>query len=635
MNGKTKALYIFNNVYFSLWAGFISFLSAGLLEFFFIFKGERDIYNLLRIAKGYVLFGLAISVVLGLTTSVFSIMLKRYLNRKRLISYYASLFLVIIFVIYSGYYIHLVPLEGIPYYALKSIIYTAGIFIFAFFLFLTLFFLLTKLLEYFAREKVYPSKVKKWPSVLLGLLILTTIGLYYIEPLDIVGAITVEESEFSIEDKPNIILVIADALRWDHLGYYGNSRNTSPNIDRIAREGIIFNRAYAQGNWTLASTVTLFTSLYPTSHNVFSKKRVIAKESKTLIENLKVAGYRTAGFSKNHFFWGNFGFHRGFDCFYFGQNNFICKLWPSVISAILRRLFMPTDENLTRQALSWIKSNKSHRFFIYLHYMATHVPYRIPKAYEEIYVKEQIPDRVDFPHKRYHPNVKINPGQKKNLIDRYDGAIRFVDDQIGKLLDILQSLDLKEDTLLIITGDHGEAFGEHDDWTHGHTLYQETIRIPLIVWYPKMGCNQMRSNELAGLIDIKPTILNIVGIRQSEIYQGENLISQITKEDGLYQQKGSREEIFSEGKRGLRCIITSTNWKLISNKAKGKIELYNLEQDPEEKHNVFNLYPEIAKNLQGRLASKFEEFEKQALRPGKASISAQTMRELKSLGYIQ
>ena len=635
MNGKTKSLYIFNNVYFSLWAGFISFLSASSLEFFFISKGQRDIYNLLRIAKGYILFGLAISVVLGLTTSVFSIMLKRYLNRKRLISYYASLFLVIIFIIYSGYYIHLVPLEGIPYYALKSIMYTAGIFIFAFFLFLTLFFLLTKLLEYFAREKVYPSKVKKWPSVLLGLLILTTIGLYYVKPLDIVGAITVEESEFSIEDKPNIILVIADALRWDHLGCYGYSRNTSPNIDRIAREGIIFNRAYAQGNWTLTSTAALFTALYPTSHNVLSKKRIMPKESKTLIENLKVAGYKTAGFSKNPFFWGNFGLRRGFDCFYFGQSNFICKLWPSVISDILKRLFMPTDENLARQAISWIKSNKSRKFFIYLHYMATHAPYRIPEAYEEIYAKEQIPDRVDFPHKRYLRNVKFNPAQKRNLIDRYDGAIRFVDDQIGKLLDILQSLDLNEDTLLIIAGDHGEAFGEHGDWTHGHTLYQETIKIPLIVWYPKISCNQMVSNELAGLIDIKPTILNIIGIKQSEIHQGKDLISQITKEDSLYQQKGSREEIFSEGRRNFRCIITSANWKLISDKVKGKIELYNLEEDPEEKHNVFNLYPEIAKNLQGRLTSRFKEYKKQALRPGKASISAQTIRELKSLGYIQ
>ena len=163
---KTKASYIFNNVYFSLWAGFISFLSASLLEFFSIFKGEKDIYNLLKITTGYALFGLVISVVLGLTTSVFSIMLKRYLNRKKLISYYISIFLAIIFIIYSGYYIHLVPLEGIPYYALKSIMYTAGIFMSAFFMFLALFFLLTKLLGYFVQEKGYPFKVKKWPSFL-------------------------------------------------------------------------------------------------------------------------------------------------------------------------------------------------------------------------------------------------------------------------------------------------------------------------------------------------------------------------------------------------------------------------------------------------------------------------------------
>ena len=464
-------------------------------------------------------------------------------------------------------------------------------------------------------------------------MVFTVIGLYHTKLSPPAGAITVEESEFSIEDKPNIILIISDALRSDHLGCYGYSRNTSPNIDRIAREGIIFNRAYAQSNWTLPSTGTLFTSLYPISHNILSKKKSVPKESKTLIENLKVAGYRTAGFSKSPFFWGNFGFRRGFDHFYLGQSNFICKSWPSVISNILKRLFMPTDENLTRQALSWIKSNKSHKFFVYFHYMATHVPYRIPKAYEKIYVKEDIPDRIYSP---FH-SVEITPAQKRNLIDRYDGTIRFIDDQIGKLVDLLQSLDLKEDTLLIIAADHGEAFGEHGDWEHGHTLYQETIKIPLIIWYPKIRYNQIVSNELAGLIDIKPTILNIVGIKQSEIYQGKDLISQITKEDSLYQQKGSREEIFSEGRRGLRCIITSTNWKLISKKTKRKIELelYNLEQDPQEKHNVVNLYPEIAKNLQKRLTSRFKEFEKQALKPAKASISAETRRRLKSLGYIQ
>jgi len=627
--------YLLNNAYFSCWAGFISFLSASLLEFSFLFRGEKDVYNLLRLAEGYVLFGLAISIVLGLSTSVFSIMLRKYLSRKRLISYYASLFLVIIFIIYSGYYIHLVPLEGIPYYAIKSIICTAGIFVFASFLFLALFFLLTRVFEYFVREKLYPSKVKKWPSILLGLIVLITIGLYYIEPLHIVEAITVQESEFHIEDKPNIILIIVDALRCDHLGCYGYQRNTSPNIDRVAKKGIIFDRAYAQSNWTLPATATLFTSLYPTSHNVLSGKEILSKQSKTLIEDLKLAGYRTAGFSGNPFFWGNFGLRQGFGSFHFGQSNFICKVWPSVIGEISRRLFMPTDEHFMKQAISWIKSNKSQKFFIYLHYMATHAPYCIPKAYEEIYAKEEIPDRVDFPHKRFLRDVEINSVQKKNLIDRYDGAIRFVDDQIGKLFDILHSLDLEEDTLLIIAGDHGEAFGEHGDWTHGYTLYQETIKIPLIIWYAKIRYSHTRSNELAGLIDIKPTISNTVGIKQSEIYQGKDLISQTTKKGDLYQQREGREEIFSEGVSDLKCIITSTNWKLISDKAKGKIELYNLEEDPEEKHNVFNLYPEVAKDLQGRLSSKFEELKKQVLRPAKASISAQTKYELKSLGYLQ
>ncbi|MCK4825928.1 sulfatase, partial [bacterium] len=482
---------------------------------------------------------------------------------------------------------------------------------------------------------------KKWPLALFGLLVLASIGLYYGEPLYAKLFFRPEESDFYMEDRPNIVLIVVDALRPDHLGCYGYSRDTSPKIDRVAREAMVFKKGYAQGNWTLVSISTLFSSLYPTSHNVLSGEKSLPKECNTLAEDLKAAGYRTAGFSTNPHIggcWGGFGLDRGFDYFYNGEPyDFISRLTSTVLGEILDRFSMHTEEGLTAQTLSWIKLHRTQKFFVYLHYMAVHAPYPIPKAYEDIYTKEPIPNRIGDQFDFGHGGVKIeiSSAQKKNLIDRYDSAVRFIDDQIGKLSAAIESLGLKEDTLLIITADHGEAFGEHGDWGHGNNLYEETIRVPLIIRYPKICNNQLVSNELAGLIDIKPTILHIAGVPQSELFQGENLISLVRKETDNPHQEVTREELFSEGKEGVKCIITSDNWKLISKEVAGELELYNLEGDPQEKHNVYNLYLPVAKRLKGRLSLRYKEFKKQALEATEASISNQAMRKLKALGYVQ
>lgn len=626
MNGDKKLLNIVKHIYLSCWAGFVLFLLAGLLEFFLVFGLKKNMYHLLRVVTGYAIFGLAAGIIAGLITSLFTLMSKRHPENRRIFFYYVSLFIAVVFMIYAGYYTHLVLLANIPYYATKSIMYTGGIIIVTFAVFFVVFSLFVKLHHLPAYQRTYTNRTYKWHPFLLGFLVATTIGLYCLNSVYAKQAGTVGNSGFSINEKPNIVLVVVDALRWDHMSCYGYGRDTSPNIDQIAQEGIIFNNAYAQSNDTLVSIPTLFLSFYPVSHNVLSEASALPPQCSTLAEDMKAAGYKTAGFSSNPRLWGGFGFQQGFDCFYTGQNSLVCGLYYTVIGEILDRMFIPTDEKLTAQALSWITSNRSERFFAYLHYMATHAPYPVPERYENIYVKEKIQNRIDFPCS----TIEVSAAQKRDLINRYDNAIKFIDDEIDRLLTALEALGLKEDTLLIITADHGEAFGEHGAWTHGEILYQETIRVPLIMRYPKIIRGQMASNELVGLIDIKPTILNITGIVQNKNYHGKDLSPLFTiGNNGI-----DRGELFGEDSKGLRCIVTP-KWKLISHKNGEMVELYNLEEDPEEKNNMVKVYPEVAGRLQGHLEAKLKEYKEQVLTAAEANVSVQIRRKLKSLGYAQ
>jgi len=637
MKQKETYLYITRCIYIGSWIGYFVFLVASLVEFFFTFQAEKNLYSFYRILTGYALFGLVVGSVFGLSTSLLSIVAKRRISRVRMHCLSLSAALATLFVIYFGSYVHLVPLEGVPYYSAKSIVYTVGVLVCALFLFLALLYLLGRFSGYLVRENMNSPKMGVRFLIAFLFLLAITISAYCLELPRAGNASAGVASSMIPDDAPNVIVVVSDAMRADHLGCYGYKRDTSPGMDNIGRNGVVFKTAYAQGNCTYVSLPTLFMSLYPVSHNVYIKSTALPRGGLTFVEHLKAAGYATAGFGTHPHLWGCSGYRRGFDEFYSGQKDFIRKVSPSRISEILCRMFRASDEDLTAQALSWIQANRQHKFLIYLHYMATHAPYNIPQAYERNYAVEEISDRIDFATSE----SVISEAQKRNLIDRYDDAIRFIDDQTTQIVGCLSKFGLKENTLLIITADHGEAFGEHGGWQHGPNFYQENIRVPMILMGPGIPSGSTASEELVGLIDVGPTILQASGITPDKNYQGKDLISMVTSQNSSSARTPYREEIFSEGlEQKSRCIITPI-WKLIVNESNddhnpgGGVELYNLKQDPKEQHNVLDVYPKIARELHERMELKLQEFRKHSLATTEFTIDAETARKLRALGYLQ
>ena len=277
----------------------------------------------------------------------------------------------------------------------------------------------------------------------------------------------------------NIVLITIDTLRADHLSCYGYNRETSPNIDRIAEEGILFKNVIAPSSWTAPSMVSLFTSTYPVNHGVvygllWKKHKkytqdVLSEGLSTLPEILKTQGYTTFGVSSNHNLTAELGFARGIDYFkYVGNAN--------------------SADRINEIVCSWedkIKGGK--KFFLWVHYMDPHHPYHDRLPWSAQYTSPSLTRALNLTGKstkqlnKLIPIFKKNPEHLSNLIALYDSEINYVDSHVGQLI---QKFELDKNTLIIITSDHGEEFLEHGFIGHAWNLYQETILVPLIIKLP-------------------------------------------------------------------------------------------------------------------------------------------------------
>lgn len=316
--------------------------------------------------------------------------------------------------------------------------------------------------------------------------------------------------------KPNIILITVDSLRPDHLGCYGYYRNTSPNIDKLAREGIIFKNVIAQSNWTASSIPSLLTSTYMHTHGVKECKYRLNSSLYTLAEVMRYNGYNCwAGISNQDIVNCIKSTLRGFDSIYVGMNG----------------------EEITREAIKYIKENYlNYPFFVWLHYFDTHGPYNIPEDYASIFPSLDLIDVPILSSGFFSDNYYDGRGGIPAFVARggitniyyylslYDGAIRYVDAQIGYILDTIKNLDLEKNTLFIVTADHGEFLGEHEIYfCHITPLFEEVIKIPLIIKYGK----KIRGDKYLQVrsIDIMPSILSLSKIKIPKTCEGVNVFS--------------------------------------------------------------------------------------------------------------
>jgi arylsulfatase A-like enzyme len=419
----------------------------------------------------------------------------------------------------------------------------------------------------------------------------------------------------------NVILITIDALRPDHLGCYGYERNTSPNIDRLAKEGILFKNAVAQASWTLPSFVSILTSLYPIKHQVDESNKRLSTKLVTLPEILRKNGYVTMAFvSQTPHLHRLYGLNRGFDLYKFDPTGKASAQNDVVISW-----------------LGWLEKNYRGKFFLMIHYFDPHISYSPPRPFNEIFLNDSLYE------KNHLVAPKINDGPwngtggipkvaaKDNItnlnyyISQYDGEIRYTDTYIGKLLEEINRLNLTNRTIVIVTADHGESLGEHNSYfKHGDFVYDTLIKVPLIIRIGKKSIVKLVKSQ-AESIDITPTILDILNIQFNETIDGESMIPLI------FEPKRD-SEAFSETDK-FKSIRTN-EWKYIHNFDNNSGELYNLKKDPKELKNVINEEPEIAEKLRKKLFKWMAEAVNKSVEPEKAEIDEETKERLRSLGYL-
>ena len=431
-------------------------------------------------------------------------------------------------------------------------------------------------------------------------------------------------------DRPNVLVLLVDTLRADHLGCYGAGPSPSPNLDRLAERGLLFEQAIAQAPWTTPSVATILTGLHPRSHGVvawpFSKPAARPENGSTVLPDLlptlparaAMAGITTVGVSANPLVSRTTNFARGFE-------TFVEFEWNAERDATAR-----ADE-VNAAFLRWVGRNRGRRFLGYLHYMDVHEPYWPPAEF-----RPPVPDGVRSAVARgrlagiaervnWSAGPPLAAAEVQHLRNLYDGGIRFWDFELQRLLDGLTALGVRDSTIVVVTADHGEEFQEHGKLTHGPDLYDELLHVPLIVVGPGVAPGRVRE-QVQG-IDLFPTVAAMLGVQAPAGLPGIDLMARREPRPAFSETSLG----IVDGKSGKLVSLRTPEWKLIQTPATGRFELYDLVHDAGEREDRFGTAPEGAA-LADELA---------AWQPPPPPVVVTTEatpkleRELRALGYVE
>ena len=468
--------------------------------------------------------------------------------------------------------------------------------------------------------------------------------------------------EGKMKDK-NVILITLDTLRVDHLSCYGYKRNTSPNIDLLARNGILFEQAIANGPYTMASFPAILTSTYPFSLGGYDniRKRV------SIAEIFKEYGYFTFAIPNNPLLFSNHGYDKGFTIFEEElkrdinvkiDKNKLMKIAISnkIIYNLSKKIYhiVPFSlqsapylkaEKVNEQIISVLQNNTPNRFFAWIHYMDIHHPYGPPKKFlKEVYSKKISDHEVKKLNRKRSENVfdnsvEIKKDELEKMIALYDGEIRYTDHYIGELVKKLGEMGYSN-TLFIITADHGEEFMQHgaighagENWfTH---MYDELLHVPLI--FSGADHSRKRISDQVCHLDILPTIVELLGLGKSEGFQGESILplikgakgksDYVISEASLFNKYKGAEKIPENEKKIISC--RTKDWKYIY-RDDFPSELYNLRRDPRETNNLVDEERKRAEEFKEVL---FKHLEKQKAFDEKRKVDRR-LKKLRSSGRI-
>ena len=419
----------------------------------------------------------------------------------------------------------------------------------------------------------------------------------------------------------NVIIYLVDTLRTDSLSLYGYERPTSPHLERMAKRSVVFAEAYAPSSHTVPSVGALFASRVPS--DLPRGLAAAAGELPTLAETFRSAGYATAALQTNVLLRPTYGFDRGFDEY-----------------TVLRHAGPPgperlyTAEELHREIESWLRNTPPEPFFLYIQSMDVHYPYGAPAPYGEMYVdpNAELPDEVRELLEAADPATrpKIEYFLEKSSPDRYDGGVTYTDFYQGKLVDLVAELGLAERTAIVITSDHGEPLGQRDAFSHGESLYEEVVRIPLVLGLPQLS-GRIDVAQPVSLVDLGPTLLGLAGAPVPATFRGRNLLATPGR-SGDAAVAGDLTTVADQQTRA--WYLREGRWKLIATRE--STELYDLEADPAETTDISSRHRVRTGYMMTELMNRAASLRGQAVTHESLSDhpDPEIQEALRALGYV-
>lgn len=453
--------------------------------------------------------------------------------------------------------------------------------------------------------------------------------------------------------RPNVLFVVLDTVRKDHLLSYGHDRRTSPNLDRLAGDATRYEHAVSAAPWTLPSHASMFTGRYPSHHRTVSTRPHLEADQPTVAEELSAAGYTTLGFANSSFISTDRGFARGFDSYHDLQRlpHFRGRYYePS------REFLQLVFNHLTRgydtayfqaEKLKSALRRTDPLWFAFVNFLPAHSPYDPPPAFEERFERgfdawdavnpERVRGLSADAYEYMLGDMAVSDAEWDLLKRWYDGEIAYVDYLLGDLMTFLKERGLYEDTLVIVTADHGEQFGENGLAYHNFSLAETVLNVPLLVKWPGNPDPEV-STELMSLIDLAPTILDVADVSRPETMQGRSLRSEPEPaavfaeyaypypllSGGIIRAHGDR---FGQYERALQAVRTRTH-KLVRS-SEGDTTLYELIGGDEREIGD----EEVARELERRLDATLEPLPEADVE-GDEELSEHTREHLRELGYL-
>jgi arylsulfatase A-like enzyme len=508
-------------------------------------------------------------------------------------------------------------------------------------------------LREFARIPILTFKVCALTIAIGLMLFATSVALSAFEGTPRVQAAAGEVRQ---SGRPNVVVIVLDTVRADHLSVYGYERNTTPNLKALAKDSTVYPNAISSSDITLTSHASLFTGMYASWHGAYCDPenapygRALNPQYPTLAELLKSNGYSTVAVAANLYMRVDFGLERGFDQFHIPRP---VALLPADMPFLLRRAvrrglglafdiaqfdrLFSLSEDIDATLFSALSNPGRQPFFVFLNYMDAHFPYVPPAPYNRRFPGQRsdfTQDDLETEQRKVSDGGQASSIYLPHCLSKYDGGIAYEDEQVGKVVSWLKQHNAYENTMIVVASDHGEAFGERHRVGHGNSPYQNVVHVALMIKYPHSS-HVGKESSPASLIDVAPTVLHSLGMETPRTMQGGDL---------NHPEALASRPLFNEAfpcpvmqppdcRQG--CMARSVyEWpyKFISS-SNGKLELFDLSRDPQEEHTVYARQRDVANKMRDDLDAWMKQMPERPKQ--KQTLSHDDLQKLKSLGYVQ